>query len=173
MFMATRDEFIVEVWDLIEKDVVGAAALGLIQDAIAERFGSEAVPSPAMIARVLADLGATLGHPQILEADARWREQRQSFSAAELEFDTLGFVEKLQQADATQAGLRLSVQQVKTELDVLAASHTISRKRRELAREVAQWLTIWLQNPQIFPEWLALRRSTAEFRQLFGTFDGS
>jgi hypothetical protein len=44
--MSTREEFIVEVWDLIEKDVVGASALGLIQDAIAERFGSEAVRVP-------------------------------------------------------------------------------------------------------------------------------
>ena len=172
--MSTREEFIVEVWDLIEKDVVGAAALGLIQDAIAERFGGEAVLSPAMIARVLADTGARLGHPQILEADARWREQRQIFSAEELAFDTLdaalAFTDKLQQSDPTPERLRLSVQQVKTELDLLAGSHVISQKRRELAREVAQWLTIWLQNPQIFPEWLTLRRSTAEFRQLFGTF---
>ena len=168
--MSTREEFIVEVWDLIEKDVVGASALGLIQDAIAERFGSEAVPSPALVARVLADAGASLGHPQILETDSRWREQRQSFTAEELEFDTLGFVQKLEQADPTQGRLRLSIQQIKTELEILAASQTVSQKRRELAREVSQWLTIWLQNPQIFPEWLALRRSTAEFRQLFGTF---
>jgi hypothetical protein len=79
-------------------------------------------------------------------------------------------VEKLEQADPTQGRLRLSIQQIKTELEILAASQTVSQKRRELAREVSQWLSIWLQNPQIFPEWLALRRSTAEFQQLFGTF---
>jgi hypothetical protein len=172
--MSTRDEFIVEVWDLIEKDVVGASALVLIQDAVVERFGNEAIPSPAMIARVLADAGSKLGHPQILETDSRWREERQFFNAEELAFDTLdaalAFIDKLQQSDPTDERLRLSIQQVKMELEVVAASQKISQKRRELAREVAQWLTIWLQNPKIFPEWLTLRRSTPEFQQLFGTF---
>jgi hypothetical protein len=170
----TRDEFIVEVWDLIEKDVVGGPALGLIQDAIAERFGDAAVPSPAFIARVLADCGVQLGHPQILEADSRWRQQRQFFSPEDLAFETIdeavAFIEKLRQQDPKLERLRLSVQQVKTELEVLAASPAVTRETRDLAREVAQWLTVWLQNPQVFPEWFALRRDTAEFQQLFGTF---
>jgi hypothetical protein len=37
-----------------------------------------------------------------------------------------------------------------------------------LAQELAQWLTVWLQNPQIFEDWLALRRATADFRERFG-----
>jgi len=37
-----------------------------------------------------------------------------------------------------------------------------------IAAEVAQWLTVWLQNPQIFTDWLALRRESAEFRERFG-----
>ena len=172
--MKTKDEFIVDVWDLIEKDVVSGSALGLIQDAIAERFGDAAVPSPALIARVLADCGVVLAHPHILEADSRWREQRQFFSPEDLAFETIdeatAFIEKVQQQDPTLARLRLSVQQVKTELAVLAASSAVSQETRDLAREVGQWLTVWLQNPQIFPEWFALRRNTAEFQQLFGTF---
>ena len=55
---------------------------------------------------------------------------------------------------------------------------TTTHANRELAREVAQWLTIWLQNPQIFGEWLSLRRSTADFQVRFcrlnsGTFPPS
>ncbi len=64
--------------------------------------------------------------------------------------------------------LRQSVQQIKNELDVLAASDRVGQNL--LAREVGQWLTIWLQNPQIFPEWLALRRNTPEFRTSFGEY---
>ena len=37
----------------------------------------------------------------------------------------------------------------------------------KLAEEIAQWLTIWLQTPQIFSEWLSLRRSTADFQARF------
>lgn len=151
-------------------DVAGAAELSLIQDALVQRFGSES--SPASIARVLADHGVRLGHPEILQADSRWREQQHLFTSDDLAFDTIdalnSFIEKLRQLPQTQS-LRQSVLQIKQELDLLA---TIPN-RRAVAREAAQWLTIWLQNPQIFPEWLDLRRSTTEFQELFGTFSPS
>ena len=162
---------IVEVWEQTGREVVGAAELSLIQTALTDRFGTAA--SPAWIARVLADHGARLGHPEILQADSRWREHQHVFTPDDLAFDTidaaLAFIEKLRQAD-DQPSLRQSVQQIKHELDYLAASSKAPASRRAVAREAAQWLTVWLQNPQIFPEWLDLRRSTDEFRELFGTF---
>jgi len=169
--MPTREQLIVETWDRMGKDLVGASELSLIQEALSERFGSET--APASIARVLADHGARLGHPEILQADARWRDRQHLFTPEDLAFDSidaaLAFMEKLQQAD-DQSSLRPSVQQIKHELDYLAMSPKAPANRRAVAREVAQWLTVWLQNPQIFPEWLELRRATNEFRELFGTF---
>lgn len=149
---------------------MGAADLDLIQHALVRRFGSEL--SPASIARVLADHGARLGHPEILQADTRWRERQHLFTPADLAFDSIiaafAFIEKLQQAH-DEPSLRQSVQQIKHELDHLAGMPSVPANRRAVAREAAQWLTVWLQNPQIFPEWLDLRRSTDEFRDLFGT----
>jgi hypothetical protein len=43
-----------------------------------------------------------------------------------------------------------------------------SRKREEKA-EIAQWFTVWLQTPDIFPDWLALRKQTREFQGHFGS----
>ena len=63
--------------------------------------------------------------------------------------------------------LRQSVLQMKIEL-VMLADRERTEKKRLLAQEVAQWLTVWLQNPQIFGEWLELRRDTVEFRERFG-----
>jgi len=169
--MISRDEYIVEVWEQTGKEIVGASELSLIQDAVAKRFGS--ATSPASIARVLADRGARLGHPEILQADTRWRERQHFFTADDLAFDSInaafGFIEKLEQSEDQQS-LRPSVQQIKHELELLATAPTVSSNKRAVAREAAQWLTVWLQNPQIFGEWLALRRSTAEFQELFGTF---
>ena len=162
---------IVEVWEQTGREVVGAAELSTIQSALKERFGSAA--SPASIARVLADHGARLGHPEVLQADVRWRERQHVFTPDDLAFDTIDaaftFIEKLQQADDPQS-LRQSVQLIKHELEHLAALPTVPANRRAVAREAGQWLTVWLQNPQIFPEWLELRRSTDKFRELFGTF---
>ena len=163
--MLTKEQFIVEVWEGIGAEVVGANELGLIEQAVVDRFGSAA--SPASIARVLADHGAPLRHPEILQADARWREKQLLFTADDLEFGNLeaakkliNRIEQLEGDPAMRESLRQSVRSLKTELDSLSSS-------KQLAAEVSQWLAVWLQNPQIFTEWLALRQNTAEFRERF------
>ena len=160
-----RDEFIIEVWEAMNKDVVGASELQAIEKAVIGRFGTAI--SPAYIARVLADHGAPLRHPEILQADARWREKQLLFTAEDLELTSieaaLGLIKKVQQfkGDPTKREhLRRAVRSLKSELDSLS-SHT------QLAAEVAEWLTVWLQNPQIFAEWLDLRQNTVEFRERF------
>jgi len=162
----TKEEFIVAVWEGTQNETVGAAELRLIQDAVAERFGSASIVSPASIARVLADNGARLGHPEILHTDARWREERLTFTAEDLALNDIetatALMEKINSVSPKDA-----VRQLKAELEALAASVRGDQKRRELAREVAQWLTVWLQNPTIFAEWLDLRRATPDFQARF------
>ena len=161
----TKEQFIVEVWEGLGAEVVSASELELIGIAFEERFGASI--GPASIARVLADHGAPLRHPEILQADARWREKQLLFTAEDLELTSieaaLGLIKKVQQfeGDPTKREhLRRAVRSLKSELDSLS-SHT------QLAAEVAEWLTVWLQNPQIFAEWLDLRQNTVEFRERF------
>ena len=172
--MSTKYQIVVDVWERMEKDVVGAPELELIQQALAVRFGT--IVSLASIARTLADHGATLGHPDIIAADLKWRERASLFTPEDLTFGNMdaatsliekieGLRETFQEDKPMLEHLRQSVQQIKNELDVLAASDRVGQN--VLAREVGQWLAIWLQNPQIFPEWLALRRNTPEFQKRF------
>ena len=155
----TKDQFILEVWTKTGNDVVRASDLSLIQDALAQRFGTES--SPASIARVLADHGALLGHPEILQADLRWREGNLLFSAEDLTLDNLEaatrFVDKIeslrQQFENDRAMREHLYQQVRQLKSELQSIHT------SIARELGEWLTVWLQNPGIFKEWLELRRA--------------
>ena len=167
--MTSRDEFIIKVWEATGKEVVGASELDQIEDAVVERFGS--AMSPASIARVLADNGARLGHPEILQADARWREKQSLFTAEDVEFANLETALKLinkvehlwrefENDTAMRERLRQAVRSLKTEIDSFAPT-------KQLAAEVSQWLTVWLQTPQIFAEWLTLRQNTTEFRERF------
>lgn len=178
--MQTKEQYIVTVWNQSGKDLVRASDLEALQRALAQRFGADAVLSPATIARLLADHGARLSHPEILRADAEWRSEQLVFTVADLDFGTLeaaiGLVEKIERLrqeagrdDATLRRLRRSVMTLKADLDSLADSNKTGRKTRKLAREVAQWLTVWLQNPEIFGQWLTLRRGTADFREDFQT----
>ena len=170
----TQELLIIDVWKPMDKEVVGAPELESIQETIVERFGTSV--SPASIARALADHGVRLGHPEILQTDLRWRERNQLFTAQDLTFGTLdaanALIERIEalrrqfENDAPMGErLRHEVRQFKTDLDLLAINE--KAPNRELAQEVAQWLTIWLQTPQIFSEWLSLRRSTADFQARF------
>jgi hypothetical protein len=170
----TQELLIIDVWKPMDKEVVGAPELESIQETIAERFGASV--SPASIARALADHGVRLGHPEILQADLRWRERSLLFTTEDLAFGAIdaanALIEKIEslrqqsENDAPRAErLRYEVRQFKTELDLLTANE--KAENRELAQEVAQWLTIWLQTPQIFSEWLSLRRSTTDFQARF------
>ena len=172
--MLNKNQFIIEVWERMGKETVGVAELDEIQQAVSERFVG--VTSPASIARTLADHGAHLGHPEILAADARWRERQQLFTPEDLTFRTLdeaiAFIDKidrlrkeLEKDIPLFVQLQRSVRTIKSELEWLAAR--ANGENSELAEEVAQWLTIWLQNPSIFHDWLALRRATSDFRDKF------
>ena len=161
-----KKQVIIELWKETGKQTAGAPELELLQQGLSARFG---VPeSPASIARTLADHGVTLRHPEILEADQRWRHARMTvlFSPDELNIGTIeaatALIQKIERLRLEFGGderLIGSVRRMKGELELM--------REQPLARELAQWLTVWLQNPQIFEEWLALRRSTAEFRQMF------
>jgi hypothetical protein len=169
---SAREQLILEVWDETGRETAGAAELELIQKALLEKLGAQGRESPAAIARILADNGVRLKHPEVLEANVRWREREMfaGFSYEELNFTTieaaLAWVEKLS-ALPPEAELRRFVLQIKTELELTAGSKKISLREREVAGEVAHWLTVWLQNPPIFADWLSLRRQSAEYRERF------
>jgi len=166
----TQELLIIDVWKPMDKEVVGGPELESIQETIAEQFGTSV--SPASIARALADHGVGLGHPEILQTDLHWRERHQLFTPEELTFGTIdaanALIEKIESLQHLEnERLRHEVRQFKTELDLLAANE--KAPNRELAQEIAQWLAIWLQTPQIFSEWLSLRRATSDFQARFSS----
>src|SRR4030095_11571497 len=72
----TKNDLIIEVWEALDCESVGARELEQIQEELLGRFGEGAVDSPASIARPVADEGAVLRHPEVFDYDAKWRERR-------------------------------------------------------------------------------------------------
>src|SRR5262245_45411253 len=70
----TRRQFALREWNRLRRPAVGERELSAIQRALAKRFRNGVVDSPASLARWLADEGAELRHPEVIECDARWRE---------------------------------------------------------------------------------------------------
>lgn len=191
-FESRRREKVVDVWRSLGEPKVGEHELRQIK----KTLGNEPAPgvtSPATIARILADEGAELRHPEIIEFDARWREAQIKNEAKGLDSISGLTAEKalsLKQAESLikrleklrqrfdRTGNEQSSRQVRA-LAIEGRQAAISRaKNRSLGEaltleqsEVAEWLRIWLQTPTLFEQWLELRKSSADFKKSFSRQD--
>jgi hypothetical protein len=178
----TRHDLIIEVWEDLDCESVGARELEQIEEALREKFGEGAQESPASIARTVADEGAVLRHPEVFDYDTQWRERLISgvFPSESLSFSTLSetseSIKKLESwrrqfAGADNQGelrrLKEFALKTKQDLQLMARSRVVDPKRRLEAGEIVQWLTIWMMDPAIFADWLSLRKRSAEFVEKF------
>jgi len=170
----TQAEVIVECWERLDADFAGRRELQTIATVLRERFGG-AAPSPAAIARTLANQGVPLAHPDVLETDTTWRVHQlleivpadlETIDAASVTVEKLRSMTNIVQANGIDQ-MRLCVREIKEELEQLAKSQIGNAQRRAVAAELAAWLTVWLQNPAVFDDWLTLRRDSPDFLQKF------
>ncbi|MDQ5844299.1 MAG: hypothetical protein M3539_03305 [Acidobacteriota bacterium] len=177
----TKRDLIIEVWEHLDCESVGAHELEQIQQALRERFGEGSVQSPAAIARTVADEGAVLRHPEVFDCDLKWRQQEittvlplndvnfETLKDAETTIRKLDAARRRLQDDGNKAGLR-RVRELalrwKQDAQSVAGSGVVEDQKKLESREIAQWLTIWLQEPDLFEDWLSLRRRSQEFLQL-------
>jgi hypothetical protein len=54
-------------------------------------------------------------------------------------------------------------------VESLAKNPALDQLTRTEQAEIAEWLAVWIQTPNLFREWLELRRRSAEFRNQFLT----
>ncbi|MBP6213648.1 MAG: hypothetical protein KA447_11435, partial [Pyrinomonadaceae bacterium] len=62
----TKTDLIIEVWEKLDCENVGAAEIEAIETVIVAEYGEQARDSPMVIARLLADEGAELRHSEIM-----------------------------------------------------------------------------------------------------------
>ena len=173
----TKNDLIIEVWEKLDCENVGRGELEAIEVVIADVFGESAVDPPMILARLLANEGAELRHAEIMDLHVE-RASDQPYAAA---FHNLVNVADLASAasslrrlenlrlkyvsDDDKTGLRLireTVQRAKSECE---------SRSGEVNREIALWLRIWLQTPEIFSTWFDLRLKSPEFVEKIGSFE--
>jgi hypothetical protein len=178
----TKRELMIEVWEHLDCESVGATELEAVTEAVRERFGEGAVESPARVARVLADEGAELRHAEVLDADARWRTQDpyeaafrnvlkfSTFEEAAASIRRLDNLRKQFRRKEDREGLRRVQETVlkgKQRAQMIARNPAVNERKRAEKAEMAEWFTVWLNQPEIFEDWLSLRLSSKDFRARF------
>ena len=157
---------------------MGARELEQIQHVLSETLGAGAIESPAAIARVVADEGAALRHPEVFECDLKWRAGKAyhqlDFSTLKSALESFGAVEikrrELEQTKDNSGLQRLSdaIAAARQDSLLLSRSKILPAQERAEAKEVAEWLRVWLVAPELFRDWLELRMRSEEFRKRFG-----
>lgn len=178
----TKCDLIIEVWEHLDCETVGAKELEKIIEIVRERFGEGAVESPATVARLLADEGAELRHAEVLELDAEWRanDPYAAMFRNILKFtdfvQAVGSIRRLENLRKQFArtndreGLR-RVQETalkgKRRAQMISRNTKVDAQKRAEKEEIANWFTLWLQTPEMFETWLELRQNAREFREKF------
>jgi hypothetical protein len=55
----------------------------------------------------------------------------------------------------------------KQRAQMISRNAKVAERKREEKAEMAEWFTVWLNQPEIFEDWLALRRRSKDFRERF------
>ncbi len=185
----SKQESIIAEWLRLGAKAIGRKELRTIQRALHKEFGEGAIESPAKIARVLADEGAELRHPEVIEFDAKWREEKIEKETSKFRglerfpnakpvrlHEAESLIKKLEQArqSSERNEDKVSVQSLREiainarqAAELLANDSTLHQTQRDEQAEIAQWLVVWLQTPSLFDDWLDLRRRSPDFRKKF------
>ncbi len=179
----TKNDLIIEVWEKLDCESVGAKEIEAIEIAVADKFGFGAVDSPMIIARLLADEGAYLRHSEILELDVRRRLESPydpmfrnvlKFSDFKQTLNSIRRLENLRkkfESENDKDGLRLVRETAikgKQRAQMISKNEKVDEKKRIEKAEIAEWFTLWMQSPEVFENWIVLRQNSKDFKEKFG-----
>ena len=69
--------------------------------------------------------------------------------------------------------VRALVKKGKLRAQALAANPRVHAQKRQEKKEIARWFQVWLETPDLFADWLALRKSSDEYPKLFESGDAA
>lgn len=180
----TKTDLIIEVWEALDCESVGARELLAIEKEVRERFGDSAVDLPMKTARLLADEGAELRHSEILELDVERRLESPydamfrnilKFSDFKQALISIRQLENLRQKflrENDKEGLRLVRETAikgRNRASMISKNEKVDGQKRDEKGEIAEWFTLWLQSPEIFENWIQLRQNSKDFLERFPT----
>jgi hypothetical protein len=179
----TKADLVIEVWEKLDCESVGAAEIEAIETVLAGKYGQAAILSPMAVARMLADEGAELRHSEVMSlwvrrnaetaVNAAFRNILQ-LSGLRPALRTIRELENLRRKyvrENDKEGLR-SVRETalrgKRRVNEIAGKSSTDGVTRLVNIEISQWLSVWLQTPEFFDGWVELRQRSADFVERFG-----
>lgn len=172
---------VLEIYDREAMGEVSALEIEIINQELIAEYGEGGAMAPAEIARILHDEDLPIRFEQIFRMQSVTDKYVELFGHLN-KFGNLTEAEQtLRQIDALhnqflqegdKTGVRFARQavlRIKKQAAALSQSSKHTERERVEMGEIAQWMTVWLQTPDIFDQWLELRKAAEEFKTIFGS----
>ena len=178
----TKIDLMIEVWEKLDCESVGTGEITAIEKVVREKYGNNAVETPMRTARILADEGAELRHAEILELDIKRRLETPyaplfrnilKFSDFRQTIVSIHRLENLRRKftiENDKEGLRFVREtgvKGKNRARMISKNLKVEEQKRREKAEIAEWFTVWLQNPELFESWVSLRQNSKDFKEKF------
>ena len=179
----TKTDLMIEVWEKLDCESVGASEIEAIDAAVRGQFGDAAAESPMIVARLLADEGAVLRHSEIMNLYIKWASSDElgatlrdlmrvgDLTSALASIKAAENFRRKYAYDNDKEGLRRLRETVvvsKKDVNTVAESLRSDASPRDVNIEISQWLSLWLQTPELFGTWIELRQTSKDFVEKFG-----
>ncbi|MBI1760595.1 MAG: hypothetical protein HYR56_04080 [Acidobacteria bacterium] len=177
----SKREMVLDIYDREAMGEVTAREIAIINQALVEEFGAGGAMNPGEIARVLVDEDLPVRYEQIFRMAGPMEKYENLFRYLPRIADMAQAAASIREIDALyrkfqrlgdKTGLRFARR------IALMGKHEAGRlariadhERRDEKAEIAQWFTVWLQNPDLFEHWLLVRQATQDYRNRFTQTD--
>lgn len=179
----SKREMVLDIYDREAMGEVTAREIAMINAALVAEFGEGGALDPGEIARILHAEDLPIRFEQVFRMAKPTEKYETLFAGIAYELNTLaraeqalrnidGFYREFKRA-GDRTGVRFARQaalDAKQKAVALAQAQASQVGEQHVQGEIAQWFTVWLQTPEIWAQWIELRKATAEFKTIFGAF---
>lgn len=184
MARKTKRELILEIfeqegfWELDEE------AIATINSRLTAIHGRGGAASAAYIARTLSEAGKRIRYQEQLSMPAAADEYEEELTGL-IDFSSLAAAERSLlvidryfrrfQAEGDQEGMarcREVATRARLRARLLANNPQLAAAERAVKEEIVFWFELWLRTPELFADWIELRKCSRDFRAKFLTGEG-
>jgi hypothetical protein len=174
----SKKEMVLEIYDREAMGEVTAREIAIINRGLIEEFGEGGAMAPAEIARLLVDEDLPVRFDQVFRMSTPTEKYETLFEGLAINRSLGDAEESLRRIDelyrkfqrlGDRTGMRFARQTAeRARRNAVSRSARLTGLRRAEQEEIAQWFTIWLQTPDLFAQWLELRKASPGFKVLVG-----
>jgi hypothetical protein len=178
----SKRDLVLDIYDREAMGEVTAREIAVINQALIEEFGEGGAMPPAEIARILHDEELPVRFDQIfrmMTATEKYENafadfiQNSNLAEAERSIRSIDELYRKFLDAGDRTGVRFAFEAAraakKNATDLSRLPQLPASRKLEQA-EIARWLSVWLETPDLFSHWLELRKASDEFKNAFSSF---